>query len=199
MTGESFERICDLQRRIQGALARAVGAADYESYMAGVREMYRSRSISFVTAMHEEARRIYPTAESDTIPLDRFDDVLALIDTQAKSELVLADLPQEFAPQAEEFLRFVLHILLPDARNIALEVGKRLPIRPGGGRPSVIPPQPECREICKQIRALIEDDGLKTVIAQKRIADKTGLSLRTIQRIWQGRKQYLASPPNSTE
>jgi hypothetical protein len=187
MTTTSFRRLQKLQRRLQDIQTRAVGAPDFTSCMSLVREAFRERGLVAATFIHSEAKRIYPIAEPDTIPLDRLDDVLALIDTPEKADSILANLPEDFVPQIEAFFRFMLSQFLPDQREAMLQTAKQLPVRPAGGRPSLIPAESECREICSQIAALIEG-GVSIGSAQRRISVKSGKKLRTIQRIWQRRK-----------
>lgn len=70
-------------------------------------------------------------------------------------------------------------------------MAKSLP-PPPGGRPRELTPQ-ECMEVCVQIGQLY-GQGVQVVDAQKRMAKRYGVSLRTIQRAWQDRAKWKSNP-----
>jgi hypothetical protein len=105
-----------------------------------------------------------------------------MIDTREKAAALFAALPEDDAPQVEQFLNFLLKDLLPAWRSNAEQLIANLPYRRGGGRPPTMPSEEECLAICSEIEKLKKDE-VKTGVAEQRIADRTRLNLRTVQRI----------------
>jgi len=66
-------------------------------------------------------------------------------------------------------------------------IAKSLPPSPGG-RPREFSPQ-ECIEVCLEIGQLY-GQGVALADAQKRMAKRYNVSLRTIQRVWQHRAKW---------
>ena len=90
--------------------------------------------------------------------------------------------PREFETWLA-FLRAFPHFLRGSLQGIA----KTLP-PPPGGRPRGLTPQ-ECADICEQIGQLF-GKGVELTDAKKRMAQRYGVSLRTIQRAWQHRVEW---------
>jgi hypothetical protein len=86
------------------------------------------------------------------------------------------------------FMRTLPHFLRGSLQGIA----KSLPPSPGG-RPRELTPQ-ECIEVCLQIGQLY-GQGVALPDAQKRMAKRYNVSLRTVQRAWQHRAKWK---PNFT-
>ena len=84
------------------------------------------------------------------------------------------------------FIRAVPYFLRSALQGIA----KTLP-PPPGGRPRELGPQ-ECMEVCLQIGNLY-GQGVELPDAQKRMAQRYDVSLRTIQRIWQQRGKWKSN------
>jgi hypothetical protein len=87
---------------------------------------------------------------------------------------------------AIRLLPYQLRKLLPVATKEAV---KNIPHSPGG-RPAVFTPD-DCLDICAQIGALI-GRGVRLKQAQERLSAQKGVSLRTIQRVWQNRLKHGA-------
>ncbi|MBI4480959.1 MAG: hypothetical protein HY651_13145 [Acidobacteria bacterium] len=77
---------------------------------------------------------------------------------------------------------FLLRRLLP-------KMAKDLPINPGG-HPRALTPQGEA-EVCVEIGTLL-GQGVSLMNAQTRLAQRMDVSVRTIQRAWQKRKELSA-------
>jgi hypothetical protein len=70
-------------------------------------------------------------------------------------------------------------------RKVLPEATKELPHKPGGRNRAI--EVEEYPKICREIGLLIAGEKVSLRDAQKRIAQRYGVSLRTIQRIWQQR------------
>jgi len=92
-------------------------------------------------------------------------------------------------PNPEEFERWLAFIrILPHFLRSSLQgIAKTLPPSPGG-RPRELTPQ-ECMQVCLLIGQLF-GQGVELPDAQKRMAQRYGVSLRTIQRVWQQRVKW---------
>ena len=73
----------------------------------------------------------------------------------------------------------------------ACACAKELPADPGG-HPRVFTPH-EKAEVCSEIGVLL-DQGVILQDAQTRLAQRKGVSVRTIQRVWQNRKDLATGP-----
>jgi hypothetical protein len=100
---------------------------------------------------------------------------------------VFTQLPEEKAPQIEAFLDFVLKQFLPQLKTNAKLMRKVLPQRHDGGPNPKMPPEEECRSIYDEIEKLAKT--VKRGIAQRRLAERKGLSLRMVQRICKAEKE----------
>ncbi len=80
-------------------------------------------------------------------------------------------------------IRTVPYLLRSQFQSVA----KRLPPSPGG-RPRGLSPE-ESRAVCQQIGTLF-GQGVRLPDAQKRMARRHGVSLRTIQRAWRERAKW---------
>jgi hypothetical protein len=97
--------------------------------------------------------------------------------------------PDANPEELERWLAFIR--ALPYLLRGALQgIAKTLP-PPPGGRPRELGPQ-ECMEVCLQIGNLY-GQGVELPDAQKRVAQRYGVSLRTIQRAWQQRTKWKAN------
>jgi hypothetical protein len=72
-------------------------------------------------------------------------------------------------------------------RNQLQGVAKRLPPSPGG-RPRGLSPE-KSRDVCLQVGMLL-GQGVRLPDAQKRMAKRYGVSMRTIQRAWRERAKW---------
>jgi hypothetical protein len=63
---------------------------------------------------------------------------------------------------------------------------------PKGGRPKLLT-DTDKRKACDEISELMRMSGLELREAVQRAADRYGVSVRTMQRVWQGRASYRAS------
>jgi hypothetical protein len=84
-------------------------------------------------------------------------------------------------------LRTVPYVL----RNHLQSAAKTLPSSPGG-RPRGLSPE-QSKELCLQIGTLY-GQGVELPAAQKRMARRYGVSLRTIQRTWRERAKWKCDP-----
>lgn len=104
-------------------------------------------------------------------------------------EATLFKYPEPKAEELEELLGF-LRTFPYQLRRTFPKALKELPHDPGGHPPSFT--ASECREICSRIGALLAQ-GVRLKDAQSRLAQQKGVSLRTIQRVWQKRARLLIS------
>jgi hypothetical protein len=102
------------------------------------------------------------------------------------AEAVLLRLPEPQSEQLEALLD-QLSSSLPNLRRLLLPFAKRLPF-PAGGRPKKLASPGERQKIRDEI-GLLMAKGLTTENAQGQLAQREGVSRRTIQRIWQERKE----------
>jgi len=93
--------------------------------------------------------------------------------------------PEEFETRLA-FIRTLPYFL----RNSLQGIAKGLPPSPGG-RPRELTPQ-ECKEVCLRIGQLY-GQAVDVRDAQKRMAQRYDVSLRTIQRAWQQRAKWKPS------
>ena len=95
-------------------------------------------------------------------------------------------------PDPEEFETWLAFIrTLPYfLRNSLQGIAKGLPPSPGG-RPRQLTPQ-ECMEVCLRLGQLY-GQGVEVADAQKRMARRYDVSLRTIQRAWQERAKWKSN------
>ena len=95
-------------------------------------------------------------------------------------------------PNPEEFERWLAFIrILPHFLRSSLQgIAKTLPPSPGG-RPRELTPQ-ECMQVCLLIGQLF-GQGVELPDAQKRMARRYDVSLRTIQRAWQERAKWKSN------
>jgi|SRR5579871_493306 len=164
-------------------LCRMSGTKSYEEAIAALRMQFRDKNTSPAAWIHKVARGLYPTNESDSVNPEFFYEILGMIDTKAKSDAVLASLPEEAAPEIEKFLKFLLKEFLPTQRLAAQKLVKALPQRRTGGPKSKMPSEAKRRQICHEIIEL-HAKGVSKGDAQKRASLKWNIPLRSIQRIW---------------
>jgi len=95
-------------------------------------------------------------------------------------------------PDPEEFERWLAFIrILPYFLRSSLQgIAKSLP-PPPGGRPRELTPQ-QCMQVCLLIGQLY-GQGVELPDAQRRMAQRYGVSLRTIQRVWQQRAKWKSN------
>jgi hypothetical protein len=124
--------------------------------------------------------------------LERTLRILRRVRNHASLESVLAKEPEPTteqlaaAVQAIELFPYQIRRRLPEAIK---EAQKHLPREPGG-RPQAVKPE-EYPKVCEEIGRLFAR-GTPLKIAQERVAQRRGVSQRTIQRIWQNRKELAA-------
>jgi hypothetical protein len=87
---------------------------------------------------------------------------------------------------ALQTIRLLPYQLRKGFPQIAKEVSQKLP-RLRGGRPRRLTPE-DCKHACREIGRLL-GDGLSLPDAEMRVAQRKGVSVRTIARAWQKRSQ----------
>ncbi|HZQ44946.1 MAG TPA: hypothetical protein VFA99_16965 [Acidobacteriaceae bacterium] len=182
MTEEAQRKLQPTYEKVIEHLLAISGADSYEEAIARLRRECQDKNRSPAPWLHKLAREMYQRDEPDSVRPEFFYEILGMIDTREKATAIFAAFPDEDVPKIEHFLSFVLKELLPDWRSNAERMVGILPYHRGGGRPPTMPSEEECRSICHEVERL-KRDGVKTGFAQQRIADRTGLSLRTVQRI----------------
>ena len=211
MTAEKLQKVRKSQRRVWAALVRATGSPDLYSAITGLREFLRSDLAPPIDYIHKLARARQAQMpdlpqDPDTVPLSRFDEVLAMIDTPEKCDLVLATLSDEEIPAVEAFQHKMLYEIIPAIKARYAETARLIPPPPHGGRKKLVPSATECKDICDRITSLIAV-GVSTGDAHQRVKDQINrkkskeeeLSTRTIQRIWRGRKTAASSSVSEPE
>ena len=188
MTPETHKKLQQMVDQIWEYLCGATGSENYEAGIAALRENIR-KTPSLAVLSHEVPRRTYPMIQLDSIRPENFYDILGLIDNKEKAQTVLRELPEDAAPEIEKALRWMLKEWLPSLRSNAQSMAKHLPQRRGGGAPSKMPNEAECREICAKINKLY-GEGTPLGKAQQRAAMEKGKSLRMVQRIWAQRGKF---------
>jgi len=117
--------------------------------------------------------------------------LLELMSSKSKVETFLAGI-QEPDPEEVKQMLAVLRRMPIELRKIMPEALKRismmLPHEPGG-RPVALTPK-DRKEVCRKVGSLLAV-GLTLRDAQSRVARQKGVSLRTIQRVWQSRKLLM--------
>jgi hypothetical protein len=189
MKKETEERLLPKYEKVIGLFSAMSGADSYEASIRMLQEECRNGSTSPAAWLHKRAREIYPTDQPDSVRPEFFFEILTMIDSREKAMAVFAALPEEEAPKIEEFLDFFLKEFAPSLRSNAKLLAKKLPQRRSGGPHSKMPSREVCRAICDEIQAL-ERKGVQRGIAQRRVADKRGLKLRMVQRIWAARAGF---------
>jgi hypothetical protein len=186
----------ETQKRLETVLDQVVehfcrmsGTKNYEEAITALRTQFRDKNTSPAAWMQRIALEAYPTNEPDSVDPERFYEILGLIDTREKFDVVLASLPEEAAPEAEKFLKFLMKEFLPNQRLTAQELVKALPQRRAGGPKPKVLAEAKCRQICDEIIEL-HAKGVSIGDAQRRAAQKWNIALRSIQRIWGGRAKY---------
>lgn len=198
MTEETQKRLRPKFDQMIGLFAAMSGSDSYEDAIAMLRQQFQDKNTSPAPWLHKIARQMNPADQPDSVDPELFYEILSLIDTEEKALAVFNSLPEEGAPQIEDFFSFLLNEFFPSMKSDAHRMAKRLPQRRDGGRPSTVPGDEECQAICNEISKL-ERDGLKRGDAQRRLAARKGLKLRTIQRIWAARNKYSKSIGSTEE
>ncbi len=163
------------------------GTNDYEGAIAMLKEQFRDKEASPAHWLHKLARGIYPANPPDTVQPEHFYEILGMIDTREKHDAIFSQLP---GPEVDKFLKFLLKDFLPAVRSNAQLMAKKLPQRRNGGPKPKMPSEEKCREIFDEIEQL-HRKNVKRGIAQRRLAERTGLSVRTVQRICKAQKGRL--------
>jgi len=186
MTEETYKKLKPMLDQLWGYVLKAAGFDGYQAGFSALQEQGQ-RNSSFGNVVQDFAQQVYPEISGNSIDPEKFAAILGLIDTPEKAEAVFRSLPEEQAPELEKFLRWFLKEWLPSQRAYAQSMAKHLPQRRAGGAPSTIPSDEECRDICNEISSL-HRKGVSLGLAQRRLARKRALSLRTVQRIWAQRR-----------
>lgn len=97
----------------------------------------------------------------------------------------------DLEPTELETVRALIRTLPYLLRGHLQGVAKRFPPSPGGRPPGLSPEQ--SRAVCQQIGTLF-GQGVRLPDAQKRMARRHGVSLRTIQRAWRERAKWKCDP-----
>jgi hypothetical protein len=187
---ETVNRLLPMFDELNECLRTMSGADTYEEGFAILKEEFREEATSPATWLRKKAREVYPVDPPDSVRPDRFLQILAMIDTKEKATAIFAALPEEEAPKVEDALKFILKQFLPSVRFNAKLRTKKLPQRHRGGRKSTMPPEEQCLTIYGAVEELVRKD-IKRGKAQRRVADKYGLSLRMVQRICRAQKLKL--------
>jgi hypothetical protein len=149
--------------QILNALDHACGLTGFETFPAFLREAYRNA---------KNQLRLMKQARS-----------------RGGLDAILAKEPEPSPNQLEAMVKvirlypYALRTILTDA---AKEAAKSLPHQPGG-RPRVLNSH-DYPKVCEAIGTLIAK-GVKLKVAQQRVAERHGVSLRTIQRVWRKRSE----------
>ncbi len=186
MTPESKKRLLRLVDRIWKHFCDLSGAKNYDASMKALQGHFR-RYPSLSVWAHDIARDSYPMPVPDTVQPENLTEIIGLIDNKKKFAAVLSNMPEDVAPKLEAALQWMLKQWLPSMREDMKLTAKQLPQHRRGGRRTKMPSASECRQICNEISKL-HKEGVLLGDAQRRVADRTGKSLRMIQRVWAARK-----------
>lgn len=180
MKPETQEKILQALNRLYSGMGQAMGLDGYEAVM-----QFLLSNIEQSGARQEIVRAtvVDMGGPVDRVKGDQLHKTYAAIDNLEKARAFLAELPEPEPATLEWFLTTAKNLPIQSRENL-LPFAKRLPHR-AGISPSLKPE--EADGICKQIRQLIAS-GIKTKEAQRQIAARKGLSLRTIQRIYAQRR-----------
>jgi hypothetical protein len=192
MEAETREKLEAVLEQVVKHFCRMSGTENYEQAIALLSTQFRDKTTSPAAWIHRLAREAYPTADPDSVDPAQFFEILGMIDTRDKFDLVFAALPEEAAPEVERFLKFLLKEFLPARRLAAQKLVKALPQRRTGGRKSKMSSETKCRQICDEIIEL-HAKGVLIGDAQRRAVKKWKISLRTIQKIWADRGKTALS------
>jgi hypothetical protein len=190
MTPESLKQIKTLLDRTVADLRKVSGFDTYEDGITALRVATQTGVIP-VGWLRQLAGRVYSKIESNSVRPEDFEELLVIFDTKEKAISHLANLPEELVPAIKAMFRQFRSDILPTIREAMLSTAKQLPYRRSGGRPKTMPNQTQCKQICREIAALLPHVGVG--VAQRRIAERRGFTLRMIQRIWQERTRSGAS------
>jgi hypothetical protein len=112
-------------------------------------------------------------------------DIMKTLSNRDLARRWLLSLPENESAEFAQLLP-LLPTIVYKIREFSPEAVKELPHAPGG-RPTVSTPE-LCNQICEEIGALIiKRVPLSTIY--KRLGQRHGLSARTVQRIWNRRKE----------
>lgn len=198
MTDERAERIQVLITRILTVLGNAHGIPTTPAFVDSLSEHVRSYSPEELTVMYRVSKRNVPEFAPDTMspglfPQESIDQILLLMKSSELNKTKLESMSDASGLKIETNLKFFLKEILPDTRASMLEIGKLLPTHPSGGRPkSEFRTVDNERMICEEIMRLI-GRGVQVGDAQKQVGLKHGVKLRSVQRIWNGRKSATNS------
>ena len=191
MKTETCEGLLKLVDQVWEYFGRMSDTTGFDESMKALREGAQQYP-SLAVLGHQIARECYPMPQPDSVQPERFPDIIGLIDNKQKFLTVLRQMPEESAPELEKVLLWMLKEWLPSIRLGLGAMVKQLPQRHAGGRPNEMPNPEDCRVICEEISKL-HKGGLELGVAQKRLADRTGTSKRTIQRIWADRELWSSA------
>jgi len=110
---------------------------------------------------------------------------LRQIQTRDALAQMLADLPEPDPQELDNGVSICKDFIFQLRRGIPDFIKAQIPHAPGG-RPAVLTTPEDRRRVCQEIAGLFAQ-RVRLTDAQKRIAQKHGVSLRTIQRIWKRR------------
>ena len=180
MKPETQEKILQALDRLYSGMGRAMGLDGYEAVM-----QYLLSNIEQPGARQEIVRAavVDMGLPEDRVNGDQLHKTYAAIDSRENARAALAELPEPDAATLEWFLTTAKSLPI-QSRERLLPFAKKLPHR-AGISPSLKPEEADA--VCKQIKQLIAN-GIKTKEAQRQIAARRGLSLRTIQRIYAQRR-----------
>jgi hypothetical protein len=120
---------------------------------------------------------------------EKFEEQLALVDTEGKFQTYLRTAPEPPPEQLEKFIERARGVL-PRLRELMISRVKAIPHDPGGA-PKKFKTAEEKQRVRDEIRSL-RGPGTKLTDLYARIARRHGVSPSTIKRIWnEGRKNEL--------
>lgn len=187
MAPDTQQRILKVLYRVVADVRRALGCDgyDYEQLMQSVCAGVREHGTAVSPLALEWAKRVIPGGRDTSLQPERLDEYLARMDTREKLEAWLLSLPEP-DPHWLDLTLQAVRGELPKLRQVLLPFAKRLP-HPPGGRRKKLPDPAKRRAIREEIGHLLANK-VSLRDAQERLANREGVSVRTIQRIWREAK-----------
>lgn len=122
--------------------------------------------------------------------------------TAMQSRQALIELVRHFPDEAEPYLPLAMMLLQSVPAIVQMQMPKLLhkiaddhPVTPSPGRPQVMDDAMKL-DICDDVAALFRQ-GIQLSASQERVAQRRGLSVRSVQRAWRERDKLKNSEPKS--
>ena len=191
MTPENQQKILDATSQFFAEVSRALGSKpiDYEEGIRFIRNFGNRTVFELLVVILGKANPIL--FGNGSLNPDGLHEVVRMFETQENAKAVLASLPEPDPTHLETLLREV-STMLPAFRRVLLPFAKGLP-PPAGGRPKKLVDPGERQRIRDEI-GLLEARGVTLRDAQQRLANREGVSLSTIQRMWREVKKPRKTP-----